>query len=184
MQIPEYVKNIIEKLEKAGFEAYIVGGCVRDLLLGKIPKDWDVTTNAKPEEILKVFLNSKYENKFGTVLVRVKNRKGETENVVEVTTYRSEHGYRDHRHPDEVVFEKDLDKDLARRDFTINALAMKDVDSKMAVSKNLTNFKFQILVPSGVEGSNFKFHKKSFVSLVCISILASHLKRTVLYILI
>ena len=61
MKIPDYVQNIIKKLEKAGFEAYIVGGCVRDLLMGKKPKDWDVTTNAKPEEILRIFSNGKYE---------------------------------------------------------------------------------------------------------------------------
>jgi poly(A) polymerase/tRNA nucleotidyltransferase (CCA-adding enzyme) len=144
MKIPEYVKNIIEKLEQAGFEAYIVGGCVRDLLSEREPKDWDVTTNAKPEEILAVFPEGKYENAFGTVLALIKNKKGETENVVEITTYRSEQGYSDRRRPDQVMFEDELDKDLSRRDFTINALAMKSVKSKIPLPENVSSFKFQV----------------------------------------
>jgi len=69
MKIPDYVENTIKNLEAKGYEAYIVGGCVRDLLMDKIPKDWDITTNARPEEIVKLFDESKYENEFGTVLV-------------------------------------------------------------------------------------------------------------------
>ena len=130
MQIPEYVKNIVEKLEQAGFEAFIVGGCVRDLLMERIPKDWDITTNAKPEKILEVFSEGKYENVFGTVLVPIKLENGETEDVVEVTTYRSEKGYSDRRHPDKITFEDNLDKDLSRRDFTINAMALKQLTIK------------------------------------------------------
>lgn len=118
----------MEKLEKGGYEAYIVGGCVRDLLREAEPKDWDITTNAKPEKILEIFPDGKYENIFGTVLVPIKNVQGETENIVEVTTYRSEQGYSDRRHPDEITFEEKLDKDLERRDFTINAMAMKVKD--------------------------------------------------------
>jgi len=148
MKIPDYVKNIIEKLEQAGFEAYIVGGCVRDLLMASFakameakakiqPKDWDVTTNAKPEEILRIFKDGKYDNVFGTVIVPIKNKQGETENAVEVTTYRSEQGYSDRRHPDRVVFEEELDKDLSRRDFTINALAIKSTKSKIPISKQI-----------------------------------------------
>jgi len=145
MKIPEYVKNIIKKLEQAGFEAYIVGGCVRDLLMKKEPKDWDVTTNAKPEEILKVFPDGKYENTFGTVLLPIKNQKGETEDVVEVTTYRSEQGYSDRRHPDKVVFEEELEKDLARRDFTINAMALgKITNNQGTITKQIPNPKSQI----------------------------------------
>lgn len=125
MKIPEYVKNIIENLEKAGYEAYIVGGCARDLLMGKEPKDWDVTTSARPEKILEIFSDGKYENIFGTVLIPFKLENGETEDVVEVTTYRSEQGYSDRRHPDEIRFEDSLEKDLSRRDFTINAMAMR-----------------------------------------------------------
>ena len=132
MKIPEYVKEIVEKLESAGFEAFVVGGCVRDLLLEKMPKDWDVTTNARPDKILKIFYDGKYENIFGTVLVPVKLENGETEDVVEVTTYRSEQGYSDRRHPDKITFEDNLDKDLSRRDFTVNAMAMRLFPAKTA----------------------------------------------------
>ena len=122
--IPKYIQNIIKKLEKAGFEAYVVGGCVRDLLLYREPKDWDIATNAKPEEILKVFPDSVYENRFGTVGVKIKE-KDTTIAVVEITTYRIEAKYSDKRHPDSVKFTNELKKDLARRDFTINAMAIK-----------------------------------------------------------
>ena len=135
MKIPKYVKDIVEKLEQAGFEVFIVGGCVRDLLMPpyakasedkeKIPKDWDITTNARPEKMLEIFSDGKYENIFGTVLVPIKLANGETEDVVEVTTYRSEQGYSDRRHPDKITFEDSLEKDLSRRDFTINAMALR-----------------------------------------------------------
>lgn len=127
MNIPEYIKDIIKKIEEAGFEAFIVGGCVRDLLMERLQKDWDITTNALPEQTLKIFFNAKYENVFGTVLLPLKNDKGETEQIVEITTYRSEQGYSDRRHPDEIKFEDSLDKDLERRDFTINAMALKQL---------------------------------------------------------
>ncbi len=132
MNIPEYIKNILANLEKAGYEAFIVGGCARDLLMGRIPKDWDITTNAKPEETLKVFSEGKYENVFGTVLLPVRNRE-EVIDVVEITTYRSEQGYSDRRHPDEIKFEEKLDKDLERRDFTINAMAFKTQGDKCEI---------------------------------------------------
>ncbi|MFA4880350.1 MAG: HD domain-containing protein [Candidatus Doudnabacteria bacterium] len=121
MQIPIAVSDIIKKLNSAGFEGYIVGGCVRDFLLGKEPKDWDITTNAKPEEIIKIFPDGSYENKFGTVVIH----------EVEVTTYRIEAKYTDKRHPDEVRFAAKLEDDLARRDFTINALAMGAKEGKV-----------------------------------------------------
>ncbi|MDD5626836.1 MAG: HD domain-containing protein [Patescibacteria group bacterium] len=121
MKILQEVKDIIKKLEKAGFEGYIVGGCVRDFLLGKEPKDWDITTNAKPEEIIKIFPDGRYENKFGTVVI----------SEVEVTTYRIEAKYTDKRHPDAVRFAAKLEDDLARRDFTINALAMGAKEGKV-----------------------------------------------------
>jgi len=130
MEIPKFVLEVIQKLEKTKFEGYIVGGCVRDLLLGKEPKDWDITTNARPEDILKIFPDGKYENIFGTVIFPIKNKDGETENVVEITTYRSEQGYSDRRRPDEVKFEDELDKDLERRDFTINAMAFRPSSKK------------------------------------------------------
>ncbi len=127
--IPPYIVNILKKLEAGGFDAYVVGGSVRDLLSGKTPKDWDITTNAKPEEVRKFFPDSVYENEFGTVGIKIKekNKKGEekTIRVVEVTTYRIESKYSDKRHPDEVRFAKTLEEDLSRRDFTINAIALK-----------------------------------------------------------
>lgn len=121
MVVPKEVQIIIKKLKDEGYEAYIVGGCVRDFLLGKEPEDWDVATNAKPEEIQKVFPDSFYKNKFLTVTVLAG---GERASEVEITTYRLEAKYSDKRHPDEVRFAKTLDEDLARRDFTVNAMAM------------------------------------------------------------
>ncbi len=123
MTIPKEVKNIISKLQEAGFEAYIVGGCVRDFLLGIEPKDWDVTTNAKPTEIQKIFPDSFYENNFLTVTVRTGSKNPALQDV-EVTTFRSEAKYSDKRHPDQVKFAKTLQEDLSRRDFTINAIAI------------------------------------------------------------
>jgi len=123
MQIPSQVKTIVSKLKKQGFEAFVVGGCVRDLLRGASPKDWDVATSAKPEEIQKVFPKSFYENKFLTVTVQT-GSKNEATKEVEITTYRSESKYTDKRHPDEVKYAKTIEEDLARRDFTINAIAL------------------------------------------------------------
>jgi len=121
MKIPEFVKQAISALETANFEAFIVGGSLRDLLLDLEPKDWDLTTNARPEEVLQVFPTAHYENVFGTVILPIKD---EANNVLEITTYRSEGAYSDRRHPDQINFEDSLDKDLERRDFTINALAL------------------------------------------------------------
>jgi tRNA nucleotidyltransferase (CCA-adding enzyme) len=123
MTIPKEVKNIISQLKEAGYEAYIVGGCVRDFLLGKEPKDWDVTTNAKPEEIQKVFPDSFYENNFLTVTVRTGSKNPALQEI-EITTFRSEAKYSDKRHPDQVQFAKTLQEDVSRRDFTVNAMAM------------------------------------------------------------
>ena len=124
MTIPKEVKNVIEDLQKAGFEAYVVGGCVRDFLLDKEPQDWDITTSAKPEEIQKIFPDSFYENNFLTVTARTKSKKQELSEI-EITTYRLEAKYSDKRHPDEVKYAKTLQEDLSRRDFTINAMALR-----------------------------------------------------------
>ncbi len=124
MTIPTAVKKVIAELQKNNYEVYLVGGCVRDLLRGIEPEDWDVATNAKPEEIKKIFPKSFYENKFGTVTVRI----GKME--IEVTPYRTEEKYTDKRHPDEVKWAKTIEEDLARRDFTINAIALKIINSK------------------------------------------------------
>lgn len=113
------------------FEAFIVGGCVRDLLLDKMPKDWDITTNATPAQILEIFPFGKYENKFGTVLVAEKYLGfKDSKNTIEITTYRIESGYSDKRRPDEVKFAKKIKEDLGRRDFTINAMALEIVNEK------------------------------------------------------
>jgi poly(A) polymerase/tRNA nucleotidyltransferase (CCA-adding enzyme) len=122
--IPQEIVSIVEKLEEAGFEAYLVGGCTRDLLLGKTPKDWDVTTNATPEQIIPLFPKTFYENDYGTVGVVNENTLDESLKVVEVTPYRLESSYTDHRHPDAVKFSKSIEDDLKRRDFTINAIAV------------------------------------------------------------
>ena len=123
--IPKEVSAVTETLENKGFEAYLVGGCVRDLLLEKKPRDWDITTNAKPEEIIASFEETFYENEYGTVGVVNKNTEDLTLKVIEVTPYRIEGGYSDKRRPDSVEFSQKIEDDLKRRDFTINALALK-----------------------------------------------------------
>jgi tRNA nucleotidyltransferase (CCA-adding enzyme) len=172
-RIPDYVFNIISKLETAGFEGFIVGGCVRDLLLEELrrasrsesdrsvgPKDWDIATNAKPEEILKIFPDSVYENQFGTVAVKIPNSKFQIPNksqnpkseikktkeenkyiIVEITTYRIESKYSDKRHPDEIRFAKSLEEDLSRRDFSINAIALKIKNQKSKIKITNQNLK-------------------------------------------
>jgi len=131
-KIPKYVTHVTSTLEKAGFEAFLVGGCVRDLIMSREPKDWDITTNAKPEEIIPLFEKTIYENKFGTVGVVLPLTPpasshlplaGEEKTIVEVTPYRTEAKYSDFRHPDEVKFSDNIEDDLKRRDFTINAMA-------------------------------------------------------------
>jgi poly(A) polymerase/tRNA nucleotidyltransferase (CCA-adding enzyme) len=130
--IPEEVMIVTGGLEQAGFEAYIVGGCVRDLLVGKTPKDWDVTTNATPEHIQAIFPDTFYENKFGTVGVENKVTENDSLKVIEVTPYRLESAYSDNRHPDEVQFSKNLEDDLKRRDFTMNAIAYRPANGELA----------------------------------------------------
>ncbi|PIU69115.1 poly(A) polymerase [candidate division WWE3 bacterium CG06_land_8_20_14_3_00_42_16] len=123
-QIPAEIFKLDHQLKQAGFESFLVGGCVRDLILGKKPKDFDITTNAKPKEIAKVFPESVTTYaKFGTVLVLVKDQNGEVQ-PVEVTTYRSEMDYVDGRWPTKVEFANKLSQDLGRRDYTINAMAL------------------------------------------------------------
>ncbi|MCA9355913.1 CCA tRNA nucleotidyltransferase [Candidatus Nomurabacteria bacterium] len=130
--IPIYIIDTIKTLKNKGFEAYIVGGCVRDLILKREPKDWDITTNATPEEIQSCFIKTVYENNFGTVAVVIENTEenkkyfssDEDKNIIiEITPYRTEGVYSDGRHPDTVAFGNNLEEDLQRRDFTINAMA-------------------------------------------------------------
>ena len=131
LTIPEDVAYVTKTLEEKGFEAYFVGGCVRDLVLGKIPKDWDVTTNATPEQIQVAFSHTFYENTFGTVGVVIHETGDRNADIVEVTPYRKEGKYSDARHPDEVSFSTDLADDLKRRDLTINALAYSPSKSEL-----------------------------------------------------
>ncbi len=126
--IPTEITDITQTLEKAGFEAYLVGGCVRDLIRDKTPKDWDITTNATPSEIIALFPKTFYENDFGTVgIVNEAIEEGEISKkslrIVEVTPYRKESAYSNFRHPDSVEFSGNLHDDLLRRDFTMNAIA-------------------------------------------------------------
>lgn len=123
LDVPQPILNIAEALQNKGFLAFLVGGCVRDLLMNKKPHDWDLTTNAKPEEIVAIFPKTVYENKFGTVTVVNEEETDLTLKNVEITPFRKEGGYSDFRHPDEVSFSDRLEDDLSRRDFTINALA-------------------------------------------------------------
>ncbi len=190
LKTPQEIRDIIKILNKNNFEAYLVGGCVRDLLLGNEPQDWDITTNATPEEIQKIFPHTFYENNFGTVgiisdnivdqiknlekelscktvsqdcktvLQNKKNAKKPIEKdvsqnvlqnnqnvshetltqklnllksleVIEITPYRVESSYSDGRHPDQVKFSKNIDDDLKRRDFTINALAYNPITNEL-----------------------------------------------------
>ncbi len=117
-KIPEKIEYVIEKLTKNGFEAYIVGGCVRDILLLKTPNDFDVTTSATPDEIISVFDRTIPTGiKHGTVTVLIDNE------PIEVTTFRTDGEYLDARRPDSVQFVRNLKEDLSRRDFTVNAMA-------------------------------------------------------------
>jgi len=153
-KIPKEVELVIKKLRAKGFEAYIVGGCVRDILRGAKPSDWDVTTNAKAEETQEIMkkanLKTFYENEFWTVGVvwprKSKARGGKIEeipyDIIEVTTYRSEAKYTDKRHPDEIKFAKTIEEDLARRDFTVNAIAL-----KIENSLKIENCKLKIIDP-------------------------------------
>lgn len=121
--IPQKYLELYEAILKKGYEAYFVGGSVRNLLMGLPVKDWDIATNAKPEEIQKIFSNSFYDNTFGTVGIPLVDKE-----VVEITTYRSESEYADRRHPEKIEWGKTIEEDLKRRDFTMNAIAYSPKD--------------------------------------------------------
>src|SRR3989339_1664413 len=127
------VEKIVQELEKKSYEAWIVGGAVRDLILGISSSDWDITTSATPEQILPLFSESFYDNEYGTVKVagkHIREQFGMKRDLIDdsilydITTYRSESEYRDKRRPSKVMWGVRLEEDLQRRDFTINALAM------------------------------------------------------------
>lgn len=194
LKIPLYVTRVTKTLEKAGFEAFLVGGCVRDLFLDREPNDWDVTTNAKPEEIIELFDKTIYENTFGTVGVCIPKEggvtcvtpgktsdlvtcetikdvthgtsvdnfshdsiesKGVEYNMVEVTPYRIETKYSDFRHPDEVKFSKNIEDDLKRRDFTINALALDNKGHIIDLYKGQEDIKDKVIRAVGDAGERF-----------------------------
>ncbi len=125
---PTQVLDILKAFKKAKYEIYIVGGVVRDAILNKPLYDWDFTTNAAPEQILKLFPEGFYDNKYGTVGI-----KNEEARPYEITTFRNEENYTDNRHPDKISWGASLEEDLKRRDFTINAIAL--------------NYKFEIIDP-------------------------------------
>jgi len=141
--IPKEVSCVTETLKNAGFEAYLIGGCVRDMLRNSKPKDWDVTTNAKPEEIQNLFEKSFYENDYGTVGVVNEETEDDTLKIIEVTPFRIEGKYTDGRRPDEVHFSDNLEEDLKRRDFTINAIAYDVPSSKESKGQIIDPYKGQ-----------------------------------------
>lgn len=176
--IPEYVTHVTKIIQDAGFEAFLVGGCVRDLIIGREPKDWDVTTNAKPDEIIGLFEKTIYENNFGTVAVCIPKddvsretnsddvtpaiglpvaERHETKyHIIEVTPYRTETTYTDFRHPDEVKFSDKIEDDLKRRDFTINAMAY-DISKGHLIDnyKGQDDIKDKIIKAVGEAGERF-----------------------------
>jgi len=142
MKIPEEVKFVIEKLRENNFRAYIVGGCVRDLLREVEPEDWDVATNAKPKEIGKIFLKSYLDNKFGTVTVLTGSQDQKLKEI-EITPFRIDEKYSDKRHPDKIKWAKTIEEDLARRDFTINAIALKLTEARPLRTEIIDSFEGQ-----------------------------------------
>lgn len=147
---------IVKTLQEAGYEAEIVGGAVRDLLLNLPSYDWDITTNATPEMVEPLFTDSFYDNEYGTVKVAGKHLKEQFKlsedecddsMIFDITTYRSESGYTDKRRPDKVVWGKTIEEDLKRRDFTINALALR-VNSEEIGEKKL-EYDCEIIDPYG-----------------------------------
>ena len=151
IQLPEKVKVIIQTLEAAGYEAYAVGGCVRDSVLGRIPADWDITTSALPEQVKELFhrtIDTGIEH--GTVTVMM-DKEG-----FEVTTYRIDGEYRDHRHPEQVNFTGELKEDLRRRDFTINAMAYNDRCGMVDAFGGIEDLKHGVIRCVSVAGERFE----------------------------
>lgn len=140
IQLPEKVHKIIDTLEEAGFEAYAVGGCVRDSILGREPDDWDITTSARPEEMKRLFPRTVDTGiRHGTVTVLLGGE------GFEVTTYRIDGAYEDGRHPSEVTFTASLKEDLRRRDFTINAMAYNDRSGLVDLYGGLADVENQVI---------------------------------------
>lgn len=150
IQLPWKVEDIIEKIQAAGYEAYAVGGCVRDSVLGREPDDWDITTSAKPEEVKKLFDRTVDTGiQHGTVTVMYR-REG-----FEVTTYRIDGKYEDSRHPKDVTFTASLKEDLRRRDFTINAMAYNEKDGLIDLYGGIQDIERGLIRCVGDAGERF-----------------------------
>ena len=146
MFLPEDVKYLIRKLEKNGYEAYAVGGCVRDSLLGIVPNDWDITTSCPPDRLKAVLGDLRLIEtglKHGTMTVLLHGA------PYEVTTYRLDGQYTDHRRPDSVEFVSELKLDLERRDFTVNAMATRDGNSVVDLFDGQNDLKNRVIPLSG-----------------------------------
>ncbi len=140
IQIPDKAKYIIETIQAAGFEAYVVGGCVRDSILGRTPEDWDITTSARPEQVKQLFRRTIDTGiQHGTVTVML-DKEG-----FEVTTYRVDGKYEDSRHPKEVTFTPNLEEDLKRRDFTINAMAYNETEGLIDIFGGLKDIEAKLI---------------------------------------
>lgn len=152
------IDKVIKKIVENGFEVAIVGGAVRSVFAKQGVDEWDLTTNAKPEEILKLFPKAYYNNRFGTVAIGQNGK-----NVVEITTYRKEANYTDSRHPDKVEWGDSLEEDLKRRDFTINAVALKIIKDKPAIKNKIVEtdlLSYSLLVVDPFGGrEDFKIKK-------------------------
>ena len=147
---PNHVEQCLQRLWEAGFQAYPVGGCVRDTLLGRTPGDWDVTTSALPEQVISLFERTVPTGiNHGTVTVVFEC------GVIEVTTFRREGGYTDSRHPDSVSFDVGLEEDLARRDFTVNAMAFAPDRSVIDLFDGEKDLKNRILKSVGDANTRF-----------------------------
>ena len=180
-KIPQSVTHVTSTLESAGFEVFLVGGCVRDLIMGRAPKDWDLTTNAKPDQIMPLFDKTVYENDFGTVGVCILKKNQATEqgnvnhetnrsviqettnnvthvteyDIIEVTPYRIEAKYTDFRHPEEISFSENIEDDLKRRDFTINAMAYSHKGQLIDLYKGQEDIKDKIVRAVGLPSDRF-----------------------------
>lgn len=149
--VPKYVKNVIKDLTAHGYPACIVGGCVRDMFLGVTPNDWDIATAALPEQVIELFPDSIPTGiKHGTVTVRSGGQ------FVEVTTFRADEGYADHRHPDTVSFVGDLTTDLSRRDFTVNAMAISPSGTVIDPYRGLDDIRAGIIRCVGAPEKRFR----------------------------
>lgn len=140
IQLPQKVRYIIETIQAAGYEAYAVGGCIRDSILGRKPDDWDITTSAKPGDIKKLFHRTIDTGiQHGTVTVMIEKE------GFEVTTYRIDGKYEDSRHPKDVTFTASLEEDLRRRDFTVNALAYNEQDGLIDIFKGIQDMEHGVI---------------------------------------